>query len=154
MTKSICLSNLKDSEILAQAIAKWAGSGRCLLLSGDLGAGKTTLTRYICKNLGVDERQVTSPTFSLVHEYVAEDLQIAHMDLYRLGKGADVYALGLDEYIERGFFVIVEWADFLQEDLDCTCLFVNIRLSEDGKRYVELKGEDLNSLDLNLGGKE
>ena len=153
MKSKIILRGLKDTEALARSLAKWAGPGKCLLLSGDLGAGKTTLTRYLCSFLGVDQRHVTSPTFSLIHEYRGEGIDIAHVDLYRLGQGADVFELGLDEYMERGFFVVIEWADFLEDILDCVSLRLNITLLSDGTRQVEMESTDGNLAEtISAGG--
>ena len=82
-----------------------------LTLSGDLGAGKTTLVQAICRGLGVVE-PVTSPTFALVHEYVAPRARVVHVDLYRLGSGRDVASLGLDDVLaDPTAILLVEWPD-------------------------------------------
>ena len=80
-------------------------------LTGDLGAGKTTLTQAICRALGVTE-QVTSPTFGLLHEYAGRSARVVHCDLYRLDSRAAVESIGLDELLgDRDTIVIVEWPD-------------------------------------------
>ena len=86
--------------------------GAVLLLSGDLGAGKTAFVRGLAQGLGIDPGDVTSPTFTLVHEYRAGRLPLVHVDLYRLEK-ADLDELGMDsELAERGVLAI-EWAERL-----------------------------------------
>ncbi len=139
MPREVDLENRQDTRLLAKEIAKAARPGMALLLTGDLGAGKTTLTRYICEELSINPREVTSPTFAVIHEYQGGRLPVAHVDLYRLGEGADIYELGLDEYLERGFFVIIEWAEFMAEMPECPIIRVGLRLSPEGKRQAKIE---------------
>ena len=81
-----------------------------LLLTGDLGAGKTTFTKALAAALGVSET-VTSPTFTLVHEYQASKLVVCHADLYRLERTGELIDLGLDEARRSGAVLVVEWGD-------------------------------------------
>lgn len=77
---------------------------------GDLGAGKTTLTKAICRGYGVKD-DVTSPTFNLVHEYQGGRSKVYHLDLYRLNSPRELEALGWDDMLQEKALVIVEWAD-------------------------------------------
>jgi tRNA threonylcarbamoyladenosine biosynthesis protein TsaE len=96
---------------LAAAAARHVEGGDLLGLSGGLGAGKTFFTRALCRALGVPPSEpVTSPTFTLVHEYQGARLAIVHADLYRLGGPEELAELGLRERRAEGALVIVEWA--------------------------------------------
>jgi tRNA threonylcarbamoyladenosine biosynthesis protein TsaE len=79
-------------------------------LSGELGAGKTTLVQAICRGYGVPER-VTSPTFTIVHEYIGARSPVYHLDLYRLARPEDLTAIGWDEIVARDALVLVEWPE-------------------------------------------
>lgn len=96
----------------AAALSSELTAGRIILLSGDLGAGKTAFVRGIAKGLGIDPDEVTSPTFTLVHEYGGGRLPLIHVDLYRL-ESAEFDEIGLDpEAASRGV-VAVEWPERL-----------------------------------------
>ncbi len=137
--ETVILKNEEDTKALASRFASLLAPGWALLLSGDLGAGKTTLTRYLCQELGINQAQVASPTFSVIHEYHGGRLPVAHVDLYRLGHDADAMDLGLYEYLERGFVIIIEWAEFLSESLGCSTIKVHMRLLPDGTRLAQLE---------------
>jgi len=123
------LESLEDTGKLAACIAKVLKPGDLLLLSGDLGAGKTTFTRFLARELGIEERQVTSPTFSLVHEYMGGKIPLIHADIYRLGENADIVDTGIDEYLGEEGVLVLEWANFLSHPLQDE--FLEIRLMVD-----------------------
>ncbi len=103
----------EDLAPLADALAAELKPGDTLLLQGELGAGKTTLTQSLARALGVGEEQyVASPSFALLHEYTGR-LPVFHMDLYRLSGEDDVEASGLLEYFEQQGVCVVEWPDRL-----------------------------------------
>jgi tRNA threonylcarbamoyladenosine biosynthesis protein TsaE len=99
--RDLCL-NLKEGDILA--------------LIGDLGTGKTTLTQYIGKGLGITER-ITSPTFTMVNEYHSGRIPLFHFDFYRLESPEDAFEIGIEEYFWKGGICVIEWADKLAEIL-------------------------------------
>jgi tRNA threonylcarbamoyladenosine biosynthesis protein TsaE len=101
-----------DTRAVAAALASRLSAGDVLLLQGDLGTGKTAFVRGLAKGLGVDPDEVTSPTFTLVHEYRGGRLPIVHVDLYRL-TGIDLDEIGLDEALASSGVVAVEWAERL-----------------------------------------
>jgi tRNA threonylcarbamoyladenosine biosynthesis protein TsaE len=85
---------------------------RMVILSGDLGAGKTTLVKGIARSIGATEDEVTSPTFTLVHEYKGSKLKLYHLDLYRLEKDEELLSLGLEEMeSDPDALVLVEWGE-------------------------------------------
>jgi tRNA threonylcarbamoyladenosine biosynthesis protein TsaE len=109
----LALSSRRDTRRLGLAIARALEAGDLVLLGGDLGAGKTFLTRSIARGLGV-RAAVTSPTFTLVREIPTSRGLLVHADLYRLrGEGleAETRRLGLREYRSGGAFVVVEWGE-------------------------------------------
>ena len=115
MTTSITYSEA-DTEKVAGDLAATLNAGDVLLLSGDLGAGKTTFVRGLAKGLGVDPEEVSSPTFALVHEYRGGRLTLYHADLYRLDRTA-TDDLGLEEIGVDDGILAIEWPDRLARDM-------------------------------------
>lgn len=87
-----------------------------LLLKGNLGAGKTTFSQFLLKNLG-SEDEVNSPTYSIVNEYSSPKGKIYHFDLYRLKNIEEVYDIGIEEYLDNAFLCIIEWPEVYEEEL-------------------------------------
>lgn len=109
-----------------------------LLLNGDLGAGKTTFTKFLLARLGSSD-EVSSPTYSIVNEYDTENGKVYHFDLYRMSSIEEVYDIGIEEYLYNGFLNIIEWADvYLLELYDTPYHQLNIEEKE-GKRYVKFE---------------
>jgi tRNA threonylcarbamoyladenosine biosynthesis protein TsaE len=102
-----------ETSRVGAALAAGLAPGAVLLLSGDLGAGKTAFVRGLAQGLGVSPDEVTSPTFTLVHEYRGGRLPLQHVDLYRL-EHADLDTLGLDEALAEVGIVAVEWPERLR----------------------------------------
>lgn len=88
-----------------------------LLLKGNLGAGKTTFTQVLLKNLGSDD-EVNSPTYSIVNEYNSPKGKVFHFDLYRLKNIDEVYDIGIEEYLDNSFLCIIEWPEVYEEELE------------------------------------
>ena len=107
-----------------------------LALIGDLGVGKTSLTKYIAEGLGVTEN-VTSPTFTIVAEHHSGKMPLFHFDVYRLESGKDMLDIGCDEYFDGGGLSIIEWADKVAEILpDRTkCIFMDYGENEGERIY-------------------
>ena len=102
----------QQTRSIAAALARDLRAGAVLLLSGDLGAGKTAFVRGLAEGLGIDPDEVTSPTFTLVHEYRGGRLPLIHVDLYRLDR-ADLDEIGLDSDLAAAGVVAVEWSERL-----------------------------------------
>lgn len=117
---------------LARAVARVVRPGDLVVLSGDLGAGKTFFTRALARALGVPhEERVTSPTFALVHEYEAR-LTIAHADLYRLADASELAPLGLRDRRGEGALLVVEWGVPYAAELGGDALAIRFVLEQGG----------------------
>jgi tRNA threonylcarbamoyladenosine biosynthesis protein TsaE len=108
----IASNSEQETRSIASALAQDLTMGTVLLLSGDLGAGKTAFVRGLAEGLGIDAGEVTSPTFTLVHEYRGGRLPLVHVDLYRLDR-AELDEIGLDQDLAAIGIVAVEWAERL-----------------------------------------
>ena len=126
-----------DTQNLGERIGKLIEAGSVLALIGELGCGKTLLTRGICAGLEVPLRQVNSPTFVLVNEYRGR-LPVYHMDLYRLGDIDDVVDIGVLDYLTRAEsgVLIIEWAEKVPELLPDDHLKVEIAILSARKRQL------------------
>ncbi|EOZ5800501.1 tRNA (adenosine(37)-N6)-threonylcarbamoyltransferase complex ATPase subunit type 1 TsaE [Enterococcus hirae] len=132
------LSGLDKTEELAKVIGEVALPGDNLVLTGDLGAGKTTLTKGIARGLGI-EQIIKSPTYTIIREYDQGRLSLYHMDIYRVAaSGAD---LGLDEYFEGDGLSVIEWGNLLEEALPEDYLELILEKSDTDLeyRYVKLQ---------------
>lgn len=110
------LKSLEDTSKEAKAIAKAIDVGDIILLKGEMGAGKTTITKSIVKALGSDD-YVTSPTFAIMNVYKAPDKVIYHFDLYRLTKAVDIDTLGLDDYVyDERAISLIEWPEAVEKE--------------------------------------
>lgn len=108
MTGSFKSSSVAETKALAEKFAATLKGGEIVCLEGDLGAGKTTFTRYLAAALGA-KGAVSSPTFCIVQEHA--DAKLVHMDLYRLSGEDDVLAIGWEDYLDRGYTIIIEWPE-------------------------------------------
>jgi tRNA threonylcarbamoyladenosine biosynthesis protein TsaE len=124
-----------DMEALGEAVGKIVTSGTVFALIGDLGAGKTHWMKGMARGLGY-EGEVTSPTFSLAHEYHGGRLPAFHFDFYRIACAEELLALGWDEYLENDGIVVAEWAGKFPEMLPCETIWLEFHLLPDGSRNV------------------
>ena len=130
------LTSEEDTERFGKEIAEELKGGGTLALIGNLGAGKTTLTKYIAKGLGIS-RMITSPTFTIVNEY-HEGVDLYHVDAYRLGGAEDAFQIGLEEYFGDGNICIVEWADVVSSILPEDTKFIFLEYgSAEGERIAK-----------------
>jgi tRNA threonylcarbamoyladenosine biosynthesis protein TsaE len=103
-------ASVSQTEELAKHLATQLKAGDVITYTGDLGAGKTAFTRGLAAGLGITER-VTSPTYTIVNEYLSGRLPLFHFDIYRLSSSDDLYDIGLDDYLARGGVCAVEWSE-------------------------------------------
>jgi len=122
---------------LGKKIGEHLQAGSIIALTGELGCGKTLLTRGICAGLGVPPRQVNSPTFVLVNEYQGR-LPVLHMDLYRLGSIDDSFEIGIMDYFSRAAsgVMIIEWAEKMASLLPGDVLNVEFEIISARKRRI------------------
>jgi tRNA threonylcarbamoyladenosine biosynthesis protein TsaE len=123
------------TELGRAAAEQLAAAGAVIALVGGLGAGKTHWTKGLVAALGCPV-EVTSPTFSLLHEYRGGSVTVFHFDFYRLEAAAEVLALGWDEYLEAGGLIIVEWADKFPELLPQDAIWLRFTVEPDAARSV------------------
>ena len=138
--ETFIINDLKQTEILAKKFAKLLRGGEVILLNGDLGAGKTTFTKFVLKYLGVKE-VITSPTFTLMREYKTKKFDIYHFDMYRLNGGEETTNLGFEEYLysnDSRNIVFVEWSENIKDILKGKFIEINISLIDDNKRKFEI----------------
>jgi len=127
----------QETRSIASALALDLAMGTVLLLSGDLGAGKTAFVRGLAEGLGIDAEEVTSPTFTLVHEYRGGRLPLIHVDLYRLDR-ADLDEIGLDQDLAAIGIVAVEWAERMARDIP-GAVRVSITDAGDDRRTIVIE---------------
>lgn len=127
-----------ETEALGARIAERLGPGDVVLLSGDLGAGKTTLIRGACRALGVTA-PVTSPTFTIGQRYGGGRLPVSHLDLYRLGSLDDEDPALLDDYLRPDAVAFVEWPGAGEGRLDRPALEVRLAHVDEERRRIEVQ---------------
>lgn len=134
----ITLKSEEDTRALGLSIADAAEAGDVVALIGDLGTGKTALTRYIAEGLGVRET-ISSPTFTIVKEYKSGRLPLYHFDVYRLGSGEELLDIGAEDMLDGDGLCVIEWADIVSEVLPEESLVVKLEYgAEEGERIAEI----------------
>ncbi len=122
------------------ALAKHLTAGDVIAYEGDLGAGKTAFTRGLARGLGAVE-PVTSPTYTIVNEYLSGRLPLFHFDMYRLHSADDLFDIGWEDYLERGGVCAVEWSENVTEAME-GAIRVTIEKTGDESRCITVTGGD------------
>ena len=136
-----------ETEALGAALAAVLKPGTVLAFTGDLGAGKTAFTRGLARGLGADDR-VTSPTYTIVNEYLSGRLPLFHFDMYRLGSSDELWDIGWEDYLERGGICAVEWSENVADAME-DAIFIRIEKSGRDQRTITIEGgQDLVHLSL------
>lgn len=123
----------------ASVIMEHAPAPGVFLFFADMGTGKTTLIKALCQALGVDENEISSPTFSIVNEYASRQGPIYHFDFYRLREEEEAYDLGYEEYFFSGHFCFVEWPEKIPHLWPEEHVKVFMKTLPDGHRHVTLE---------------
>jgi tRNA threonylcarbamoyladenosine biosynthesis protein TsaE len=145
---TIISKSVQETILFGQELGSLLAEGDVVALVGELGSGKTWLTKGIAHGLGVSPSMViTSPSFSLVNEYQGR-LTLFHMDLYRLETLSDVLSAGLEEYIHRDGVVVLEWANRWPQILPEHAITVELLIIDDHSRKIMLTGRSVRAAEI------
>ena len=137
----------EETEALGEALGRRPRGGEIIAYYGGLGAGKTAFTRGLARGLDISAR-VTSPTYTIVNEYLGGRLPLFHFDMYRLSSADDLFDIGWEDYLQRGGVCAVEWSENVQEALE-DALTVRIEKRSDETREITIEGDpDYENLSL------
>ena len=136
-----------ETEAVGAALGKRLEPGAVIAYRGDLGAGKTAFTRGLARGLGYSD-PVTSPTYTIVNEYLGGRLPLFHFDMYRLASSDDLWDIGWEDYLERGGVCAVEWSENVDDAME-QAIYVTIqKLGGDVRRIIIEGGECLADFSL------
>ena len=128
----------QQTEEVGEKLAKALNPGAVIAYKGDLGAGKTAFTRGLARGLGAAE-QVTSPTYTIVNEYLSGRMPLFHFDMYRLSCSDDLFDIGWEDYLERNGVCAVEWSENVADALEDP-IVVEISKTGDESRTITITG--------------
>ena len=128
----------EQTEAIGEALGKRISGGSVIAYLGDLGAGKTAFTRGLARGLGITD-PVTSPTYTIVNEYLQGRLPLFHFDMYRLHSSDDLFDIGWEDYLERGGVCAVEWSENVADGLE-DAIIVRIEKTGDTSRKITVEG--------------
>ena len=137
----------EETENVGAALGKILMPGAVIAYRGDLGAGKTAFTRGLARGLGYAE-PVTSPTYTIVNEYLGGRLPLFHFDMYRLASSDDLWDIGWDDYLDRSGVCAVEWSENVADALE-NAILITIHKTGDTSRKILIEGGE-NLADLSL----
>ena len=140
-------NNPEQTEALGAALAARLTPGTIIAYRGDLGAGKTAFTRGLARGLGCREL-VTSPTYTIVNEYLGGRLPLFHFDMYRLASSDDLWDIGWEDYLERGGICAVEWSENVEDAMEGAICITIEKTGEESRRITIEGGEKLADLSL------
>ena len=129
----------EETESLGQALAALLMPGDIIAYRGDLGAGKTAFTRGLARGLGCRET-VTSPTYTIVNEYLSGRMPLFHFDMYRLASSDDLWSIGWEDYLDRGGVCAVEWSENVADAME-GAVWITVEALGDDCRRITLEGE-------------
>ena len=136
-----------ETEALGERLAQQLKPGAVIAFEGDLGAGKTAFTRGLARGLGAADR-VTSPTYTIVNEYLGGQMPLFHFDMYRLGSSDELFDIGWEDYLVRGGICAVEWSENVADAME-DALRICIEKVSDTQRKITIEG-GRNYADLSL----
>lgn len=137
----------EETENIGFSLAQKLTPGTVIAYQGDLGAGKTAFTRGLARGLGARE-QVTSPTYTVVNEYLSGRMPLFHFDMYRLSCADDLFDIGWEDYLERGGVCAVEWSENVAEALEDPVIVAIKKTGEDSRRITVTGGNGFADISL------
>jgi len=137
----------EETEKVGAALAKVLTPGTVIAYEGDLGAGKTAFTRGLARGLGCAD-PVTSPTYTIVNEYLSGRMPLFHFDMYRLRSADDLWDIGWEDYLDRGGVCAVEWSENVAEAMEDAITVRIEKTGEDSRRITVEGGEGFASVSL------
>ena len=137
----------EQTEEVGAALGSKLSPGTVIAYQGDLGAGKTAFTRGVACGLGAKE-SVTSPTYTIVNEYLSGKYPLFHFDMYRLASSEDLFDIGWEDYLERGGVCAVEWSENVADAMEDAIIVTIEKLGEDSRRIIIEGGPELADLSL------
>ena len=140
-------SSPAQTEAVGEKLGKVLKSGTVIAYRGDLGAGKTAFTRGLARGLGCTE-SVTSPTYTIVNEYLTGRMPLFHFDMYRLRSAEDLWDIGWEDYLDRGGVCAVEWSENVEDAMEDTILVTIEKTGEEARRITIEGGVILADLSL------
>ena len=129
-----------QTEAVGTALGKILPAGTVIAYRGDLGAGKTAFTRGLARGLGAGD-MVTSPTYTIVNEYLGGRLPLFHFDMYRLGSSDDLWDIGWEDYLDRGGICAVEWSENVDDAME-NAVYITIEKTGEESRRITIEGGD------------
>ena len=135
----------QETEALGEELVKTLSPGTVVAFFGDLGAGKTAFTRGVACGLGAKE-SVTSPTYTIVNEYLSGKYPLFHFDMYRLASADDLFDIGWEDYLDRGGICAVEWSENVADAMEGAIIVTIEKLGEDSRRITIEGGPELADL--------
>ena len=136
-----------ETEAVGEALGKVLKPGSILAYEGDLGAGKTAFTRGLARGLGATEL-VTSPTYTIVNEYLSGRLPLFHFDMYRLASSDDLWDIGWEDYLERGGVCAVEWSENVADAMEGAITVCIQKCTEDSRKITITGGDGIENLSI------
>ena len=136
-----------ETEAVGAALAKVLQPGMILAYRGDLGAGKTAFTRGLARGLGYTD-PVTSPTYTIVNEYLGGRLPLFHFDMYRLASSDDLWDIGWEDYLERCGVCAVEWSENVRDAMEDAIIVCIQKLGEETRKITITGGAGLEDLSI------
>ena len=138
MEKTVILKNEQETKDFGAELAASLKPNTVIALTGDLGAGKTTLTKAIARGLGVTET-ITSPTFTIVQEYESGRMPLFHFDVYRVYDEDELFEIGFEDYFRKGGVCLIEWADLVEDLLPEDTMHITLSYGEEeGERICTI----------------
>ena len=140
--KKIISNSEEETKLIGRKFAEGLKKGDVIVLTGDLGSGKTKFTEGVLQFFGL-ENEISSPTFNIVNEYVNRDVNVYHFDVYRLEDEDEFYAIGGEEYFEKGI-CLVEWGEMIESALPNKYIQISFSRNLENENVREIVIEEIN----------